>query len=58
MKKLADQPKESDKGASMIEYSLIAVLIAIVCLGGVGILGRTTSTRFSAIGSSLVSAPN
>jgi len=40
-----------ENGASMIEYALIAVLIAIVCVLAVSSVGGSTSQRFSTIGS-------
>ena len=51
-----EETKEA--GASMVEYALIAALIAIVCIGGITVLGQSASQKFSTIGSSLSSAPN
>ena len=54
------QKKVEDKkeaGASMVEYALIAALIAIVCIGGITVLGQSASQKFSNIGSSLNSSP-
>jgi pilus assembly protein Flp/PilA len=39
-----------DKGATAIEYGLIAALIAIAIIGGVGSLGSNLSTGFADIG--------
>ena len=50
--------KRSEAGATMVEYALIAALIAIVCIGGITILGQSASDKFSSIGSSLTSAPS
>jgi Flp pilus assembly pilin Flp len=42
----------------MVEYALIAALIAIVYIGGLTILGRSASTKFSQIASSINAAPS
>lgn len=42
---------DKELGASMVEYALIAFLIAIVCITGVTVLGTQTSAKFSGIGS-------
>ncbi len=42
-----------DKGASMVEYALLVVLIAIVALVAVQLAGTQVSTTFSEIGSGL-----
>jgi pilus assembly protein Flp/PilA len=42
-----------DKGASMVEYALLVVLIAIVALIAVQLAGHQVSTTFSEIGSGL-----
>lgn len=44
---------ESDKGASMVEYALLVVLIAIVALIAVSFAGQQVSDTFSEIGSGL-----
>lgn len=36
-----------EKGATMLEYALLAALIAIVCIAAVSLLGRNASTSFS-----------
>jgi pilus assembly protein Flp/PilA len=46
----------SEKGASMVEYSLLVVLIAIVALVAVKFMGEETSTLFSEISSDLAGA--
>ena len=43
----------SERGASMVEYGMLVVLIAIVALVAVGFAGNRLSTTFSEIGSSL-----
>ncbi len=42
----------SDLGASMVEYALIAALIAVVCLSAITFMGRSVSQKFSTVGSS------
>ena len=44
---------ESDKGASMVEYALLVVLIAIVALVAVTVAGKEVSETFSEIASGL-----
>ncbi len=41
----------SEKGASMLEYSLLAVLIAVVCIAAVTLIGSDTSVAFSRVAS-------
>ena len=41
----------SERGASLVEYALLLVLIAVVCIAGVRILGQTGSSTFSRTGS-------
>ncbi|HEX9863631.1 MAG TPA: Flp family type IVb pilin [Acidimicrobiia bacterium] len=42
-----------DRGASMVEYALLVVLIAIVALVAVRLAGTEVSATFSEIGSGL-----
>ncbi|HEY6635382.1 MAG TPA: Flp family type IVb pilin [Acidimicrobiia bacterium] len=44
---------KEEKGASMVEYALLVVLIAIVALVAVSLAGDAVSETFSEIGSSL-----
>ena len=44
---------QSEKGASMVEYALLVVLIAIIALVAVSLAGEQVSETFSEIGSSL-----
>ncbi len=44
---------KEDKGASMVEYALLVVLIAIVALVAVQLAGTEVSETFSEIGSGL-----
>ena len=42
-----------DKGASMVEYALLVVLIAIIAIVAVSIAGQQVSTAFSTIANTL-----
>lgn len=44
---------EQEKGASMLEYALLAALIAVVCILAITFLGRQACVAFSAVGSSM-----
>lgn len=44
--------EEKESGATMLEYALIAVLIAVVCITAMILLGTRTSQSFSIVGSS------
>ncbi|MEX1126728.1 MAG: Flp family type IVb pilin [Acidimicrobiia bacterium] len=44
---------QSEKGASMVEYALLVVLIAIVALVAVQIAGQEVSNTFSEVSSGL-----
>ena len=46
----------NEKGASMVEYSLLVVLIAIVAWVAVDLAGSALSETYSEIGSDLVNA--
>ena len=43
----------SEKGATMLEYALMAALIAVVCIAAVTLLGRNANTAFSKVGSTI-----
>ncbi len=47
---------KDEKGASMVEYALLVVLIAIVALVAVSIAGEEVSNTFSDIASGLTGA--
>lgn len=44
---------QDDKGASMVEYALLVVLIAIIAIVAIQLAGREVSGTFSEIGSAL-----
>ena len=46
--------KNEEKGATMLEYALLASLIAVVCIAAVTLLGTNASTAFSRSASVLV----
>ena len=52
--KLTAWAKE-DKGASMVEYALLVVLIAIIDIVAISIAGKNVSAAFSTIAGSLSS---
>ena len=45
--------KNSEKGASLVEYALLVALIAVVAIVAVRALGQSVSRQFSALNSSL-----
>ncbi len=49
---------EEEKGASMLEYALLAALIAVVAIAAITFLGEQVSTTFSLVGSSMTGANN
>ena len=51
--KLVDWARDEEKGASMVEYALLVVLIAIIAIVAVSIAGENVSTAFSNIASGL-----
>jgi len=48
--------KTDQRGVTMVEYGLMAALVAIVCITAVTILGTQLNSVFSTIGSSVTSA--
>ena len=46
----------TDKGASMVEYALLVILIAIVCFVAVQMAGDTLSSTYGDIAEELVKA--
>jgi Flp pilus assembly pilin Flp len=49
---------KQERGASMVEYALLVVMIALVALAAVAIAGTELSETYSDISSSLVEAGN
>ena len=48
--------RSADKGASMVEYALLVILIAIVAFVAVQVFGDTLSSTYTDIGNDLVEA--
>ena len=42
---------DGERGASLVEYALLLALIAIVCIGGVTLVGRATMEPLSSAAS-------
>lgn len=42
-----------DAGATMVEYAVMVVLIAAVCIAAVTSLGKSTSTQYASFNSAL-----
>ncbi|MGH7930429.1 MAG: Flp family type IVb pilin [Candidatus Binatia bacterium] len=47
---------KGDKGASMVEYALLVVLIAIIALIAISLAGQNVSKAFSTVAGSLGAA--
>jgi len=47
---------KNDKGASMVEYALLVVLIAIIAIVAISIAGENVSKAFSTVAGSLGAA--
>jgi pilus assembly protein Flp/PilA len=45
--------RRNESGATVIEYGLLAALIAVVVIGSVGTLGKTMKTSFEKINTDL-----
>lgn len=52
-KEIVEIVEEKEKGASMLEYALLAALIAVVCIAAITFLGQQACVSFSKIGSSI-----
>lgn len=44
---------KKQRGATMVEYALIIVAVALVAYGGAQLLGNSVSAKFSAIATSV-----
>ena len=42
-----------ERGASLVEYALLVALIAVICIVAIAFLGKSASTKFSVVGSSV-----
>jgi len=45
-----------ERGAALVEYALLLVLIAVFCLLAVSFLGTTAANRLSQVGNSVAAA--
>lgn len=53
MKKLMSRLHRDQEGATVIEYALIAALVAVVAIAGFRLLGSNVSSKMSAVASSI-----
>ncbi len=44
---------DDERGASLVEYALLVALIAVVCIVAVTFLGKSASSKFNQVGSSI-----
>lgn len=56
MKKLVVRFAKNESGATAIEYGLIAALISVAIIAGVGQLGTNLNSKFNTIATSLSNA--
>jgi pilus assembly protein Flp/PilA len=47
---------KDDSGATLVEYSLVVALIALLCIAAIAFLGGQVSNLFSTVGSSVNAA--
>ena len=45
--------EKQEKGATMVEYALMAALVAVVAIAGVTFLGQSVSAQFSRVASAI-----
>ena len=43
----------SERGASLVEYALLVALIAVICIVAIAFLGKSASSKFSSVGSTV-----
>ncbi len=53
MKNLFKRFTKNEKGATAIEYGLIAALIAVVIIGGLTTMGQKTGAAFNKVGNTI-----
>jgi len=46
---------KEEEGVTMLEYGLIAALIAVVCIAALQLLGTNLSTKFNSVATSVAS---
>lgn len=45
-----------EDGATLVEYSLVVALIAVLCVAAISFLGQKVSAEFKTIGNSIAAA--
>lgn len=53
---LKNLENKDEKGATMLEYALLAALIAVVCILAITFIGTQAKESFSRVGSSIQGA--
>lgn len=53
LKKLMSRLHHDQEGATVIEYALIAALVAVVAIAGFKVLGTNVASKMSAVASSI-----
>jgi pilus assembly protein Flp/PilA len=53
MRKLINRFRRDEEGAALVEYGMLVGLIAVLCLGGVTLLGQEISTAISTYAAAL-----
>lgn len=48
-----ENEEKQERGASLVEYALLAALIAVVCIVAIRVIGQRASVQFSSIGSQI-----
>ena len=56
MTKLFAQLRKSEKGATAIEYGLIAALVAVAAITGMGLVGTQLNSTFTSVSTKLTNA--
>lgn len=51
--RVAEPRSRGERGASLVEYALLAALIAVVCIAAVAVLGGSVSQSFDSSGRSI-----
>ena len=45
-----------ERGAALVEYTLLLALVAIICIMAITTLGEQSSTEFTTVGTSIAAA--
>ena len=56
MTKLFAKLRQSEQGATAIEYGLIAALVAVAAIGGMGAVGTQLNTKYTEVSTTLDTA--